>query len=37
MVAVEFDFVLKYDLWTRINISNVEIFYELTSTGDQAY
>lgn len=37
MVAVEFDFALKYDLWTRINISNVEIFYELTSTGDQAY
>ena len=31
VLAVELNFSLKYDLWTRINISGVQIFYELLS------
>lgn len=34
-LALELDLSLKYDLWTRINISGVEIVYELLSGKDQ--
>ena len=35
VIAVEFNFALKYDLWTRINISSVEVAYTLFQADGQ--